>query len=176
MKVTGMKALYDLQLFIHQIATEPDCRNAGIIEDIAVNLILVDVLGKQQTDDVIDIRLGRIVSETTRIGHHTAINAGSPCLIHLRETSQLPDYTEYQVAGTAGMWLRNQQLCLKIRSQMVVDDDTLSLATQQYMIHLIKTSLTAKVNTAYQVGCIESSLAELQTRLYQCQRNLWFQG
>ena len=47
---TGMKSLYYLQLFIHQIATEPDCRNAGIIEDIAVNLILVDVLGKQQAD------------------------------------------------------------------------------------------------------------------------------
>ena len=64
------------------------------------------------------------------------------------------------------MWLRNQQLSLKIRSQMVVDDDTLSLATQQYMVHLIKTSLTAKVNTAYQVGFIESSLH--QFRLVRC--------
>jgi hypothetical protein len=159
---TGMKSLYYLQLFIHQIATEPDCRNAGIIEDITVNLILVDVLGKQQADDIIDIRLGRIIGETARIGHHAAIDTGSPSLIHLWKTSQLPDYTEYQVAGTAGMWLRNQQLSLKIRSQMVVDDDTLSLATQQYMVHLIKTSLTAKVNTAYQVGFIECSLHQFR--------------
>ena len=56
-----MKALYYLQLFIHQIATEPDCRNAGIIEDIAVNRILVDVLGKQQADDVIAVSYTHLV-------------------------------------------------------------------------------------------------------------------
>ncbi len=98
-----MERLDDLQLLVHQMTTEADCRNTGVIEYVAINLILVDALGKQLADHVIDVRIGRVIGESTRIGHHTAINAGSPGLIQLRETTQLPYQTEHQLAGTAGM-------------------------------------------------------------------------
>ena len=40
--------------------------------------------------DVIDIRLGRIIGETARIGHYVAIDAGRPSLIHLWKTPHFP--------------------------------------------------------------------------------------
>ena len=79
--VTGMERLDDLQLLVHQMTAEADCRNTGVVEDAAINLILVDTLGKQLADDVVDVRIGRILGASTRISHHTAIYAGSPGLI-----------------------------------------------------------------------------------------------
>ena len=153
--ITGMKRLDDLQLLVHQMTTEADSRHTGIIEYVAIDLILVDALGQELADDVIDVRTRRIISKSTGIGHHAAVNAGSPGLVQLREAAQLPYQPEHQLAGTAGMWLGNHQLSLQIRSQMMVYYNALRLAVSKYMIHFIKTSCAAKVNTEHEISLIK---------------------
>ena len=140
------------------MTTEADCRHTGVIEYVAIDLILIDSLGQQLADDIIDVRIRRIISKSTGIGHHTAINAGCPGLIQLRETTQLPYQSEHQFAGTAGMWLGNHQLSLQIRSQMMVYYNALRLAVSKYMIHFIKTSCAAKVYTEHEISLIKCLL------------------
>ena len=76
----GMQILEDIQLSVHQVSTEPDGIGREIIEHLAINLVLVDFLSQQFTDNQEDRRVVGVVSETTGISHHTAVDASGEIL------------------------------------------------------------------------------------------------
>ena len=52
-----MQILEDMQLSVHQVSTEPDGIGREIIEHLAINLVLVDFLSQQFTDNQEDRRV-----------------------------------------------------------------------------------------------------------------------
>ena len=95
-----------MTLFIHrQTITEhmPHHTQAmlGIVMiHIAVYLILVDMLGKQLTDDIEYFRIVGIKGKTACISHHATIHGDGEMLTQFIKQSQLPDNAEHQFART----------------------------------------------------------------------------
>ena len=73
------------QLLVHHIAHQADAVLTVVMIDIAVDLILVDVLREQLADDGEDHRTAGVVGEPTRIRHHATIDGGRKLLAHLGE-------------------------------------------------------------------------------------------
>ena len=66
--------------------------------DVAVYLVLVDALGEQLRDDVVDVTVGGVIGEAARIGHHTTVNGNGEMLAQFIEESHLPHHAEHQFA------------------------------------------------------------------------------
>ena len=54
---------------------------------VAIDLVLVDALGEQFTDNEEDVGIVRIVGKTSRIGHHATVDWYSEGLLQLVEAS-----------------------------------------------------------------------------------------
>ena len=83
--VGGMILWQIYQFLVHHIAHQADAVLTVVMIDIAVDLILVDVLREQLADDGEDHRTAGVVGEPARIGHHATIDGGGKLLAHLRE-------------------------------------------------------------------------------------------
>ena len=75
------------QLLVHDIAHEADAVFGVVVIDVAVDLILVDMLGEQLSDDEEDVGVGGVEGEATGIGHHAAIDGDGEVLVGLRKQS-----------------------------------------------------------------------------------------
>ena len=108
--------------------------------DVAIDLILVDMLGKQLADDEEYLRTTAVEGETARIGHHTTIDGDGESTSQLLEATQLPNDTEHQLAGAGSLGLRDGQVGIYIGFQMVVDENLTSRTLDQSRLHILDTT------------------------------------
>ena len=97
--VSSMALSVDHQTIAQYMAHEAQTVLAVVMVDVAVDLILVDVLGEQLADDEEDIWVVGIEGEASRIGHHATIDGNGIVLTQTIEESQLPNNTEHEFAG-----------------------------------------------------------------------------
>ena len=69
------------------------------MEDVAIDFVFVNSLGQEEGYYLIDFRVGRIVGEAARVGHHACVEAGGGCRGHSFESSELVDESEDNLTG-----------------------------------------------------------------------------
>ena len=92
------------------------------IVDIAVDLVLVNSFGEQVRDDDKYLRIVRRIGKTTRVGHHTAIDARRGIARKLIECPELKNQFEHQLASARRFRSRNDKIrSLLVRAFVVID-------------------------------------------------------
>ena len=140
------------QLLVHDIAHEADAVVGVVMIDVAVDLVLVDTLGEQFSDDEEDLRTGTVVGEAARVCHHTTVDGDGKGLTHVREGSQLPDDAEHQLAGAGRLRKRDDDICRDVGIQVVVDEDTTGRTAREGCLHLVDTTGGIEVEAYDEVG------------------------
>ena len=98
-EIAGVTCAVDDEALIHDEARQAQAVLREVVIDVAVNLVLVDMLGKQLRDDEVDVARVAVVCESACVGHHAAINRHGKMLRQLVETAELPDDAEDKLAG-----------------------------------------------------------------------------
>ena len=78
--IACMKILEDVELLRHEVTTKTDGPSGIVVEHIAVDLVLVDALSEQLTDDEEYLRTCRGESEASCVCHHATVVANSKLL------------------------------------------------------------------------------------------------
>ena len=94
------------KFLVHHIAHQADTILGIVVENIAIDAILVDMFGEQLTDDEVDFRARAVEGKTTCIGHHTTIHRHGKCLAELIKIAHLPSNSEHQFAGARCIRMR----------------------------------------------------------------------
>ena len=128
----------DVQLLTHDVASETDGPRAIIMVDVAVNLILIETLREQMSDDGIDFGPRRIVGESARVGHHSAVDAGGAIATHAVVGAQLPNEVEYYFAGARHFGVRNGECAIGVGVEMVVDKYSRGLRKFEGRLHIVE--------------------------------------
>ena len=127
--------------------------------DVAIDLVLVDVLGEQLADDEEYLRTGTIEGEATRIGHHAAIDRNGKGFAKFGKTTQLPHHAEHQLAGAGGLGLRDDEVSIDIGLQVMVDEYLAGRTGHQRRLHILDTTGRIEVETDNEVGYLEQHVA-----------------
>ena len=92
------------------------------IIDISVDLILVNSFGEQVGDDDKNLRIVRRIGKTTRVGHHTTIDARRGIARKFIESPKLENEFEHQLASARRLRARNDEVSrLLVRSFVMID-------------------------------------------------------
>ena len=143
------------QLLVHDIAHKADAVVRIVVIDVAIDLVLVDVLGEQLADDEEYLRTGAIEGEATRIGHHAAIDGNGKGFAKFGKTTQLPHHAEHQLAGAGGLRLRDDEVGINIGLQVMVDEYLAGRTGHQRRLHILDTTGRIEVETDNEVGYLE---------------------
>ena len=129
--------------------------------DVAVNLILIETLREQMSDDGIDFGPRRIVGESARVGHHPAINSDGSLPSHCLKPAQLPYDSENHLARAAHLRHRDGELGSQRGIEMVIDHHTPSRRSLEWRLHLVHPAGGIEVEAEHQVGLGKSLFGPL---------------
>ena len=102
---------------------------AIVVIYVAINLILIYLLGEQLADDEEDVGMVGVIGKATRIGHHTTVDRTGKVLTQLLEIAQLPYYAEHQFGSRRGFWVRDTDRSIDVGLRMVVNKHLLRRRT-----------------------------------------------
>ena len=143
------------QLLVHHIAHQADTVFRVVVIDVAVDAILVDVLGEQFANDEVDLRTGAVVEESARVGHHAAVDGNGKAFVETVEASQLPDDAEHELASAAGIRLGDGEHSGHVGVEMVVDKHLRGRGGDEGCLHILDSAGRVEVETEHEVGNLE---------------------
>ena len=124
---------------------------------VPVNLVFVNPFRKQLGDDEVYFGSGGVVSESSGVGHHSAIYAGSCIPAQTVVGSELVKEGENNLAGGASDGIGDKQMGVILGVKVVVDDDVACMTVCDMLFQIIDSSLAAKIQRDNQVRFLEDS-------------------
>ena len=148
-----MFQLIHLEFLVEDIAHHAQPALAVVVIDIAVDFILVNLLGEQFCHDIEEFGATAIEGKGSRIGHDAAIDGHGKMLAHALKASQFPHHAEHQFAGRAQERMGDDQVERKVGVGMMVDDDLRSSCSTDGLSHQFRAVESIEVETEDEV-CI----------------------